>query len=114
MATAIFPTLAEAPRSFDGKKWIVGLSGMIQSQTSGYVPVRILSPEGGGHEAKGMDWGSHIDWRRERVPARTLGPNGGGSKDPTLVVEANNVQSTRLDMGYSILLLSSGLIDVED
>ena len=22
-------------------------------------------------------WGSHIDWRKERVPARTLGPKGG-------------------------------------
>ena len=27
--------------------------------------------------SKGVDWGSHIDWRMERVPARTLGPKGG-------------------------------------
>ena len=26
---------------------------------------------------KGWIGGSHIDWRRERVPASTLGPEGG-------------------------------------
>ena len=27
---------------------------------------------------RGVDWGSHIDWRRERVPARMLGLEGSG------------------------------------
>ena len=72
-----------------------------QSQRSGHVPARRLSPEGGwtqggvllrmlGSEG-GWIGGSHIDWRRERVPAKTLdsNPKGGGLWDPTLVVKEN-------------------------
>ena len=35
--------------------------------------VRTLGPEGGW-----IWWGSHIDWRKERVSARTLDYEGGG------------------------------------
>ena len=47
--------------------------------------MKTTSPEEGGHKAvcqqghwalKGADWGSHIDWKRERVPVRTLGSEG--------------------------------------
>ena len=56
----------------------VGFNSYIwyQSQTPGDVLARRLSLEGGGHEMvceeerwfpKGVDWGSHINWRRGRV-----------------------------------------------
>ena len=42
--------------------------------------MRRLGPEG-RWTIKGVDWESHIDWRRERMPARMLGPEGGGGVD---------------------------------
>ena len=59
-----------------------------QSQIPGDVPAGRLSPEGVdmrlcasknvGPQRGWIGWGSHIDWRKERVPARTRGFEGGG------------------------------------
>ena len=43
----------------------------------------------GGWAPKGVDWGSYLDWRRERVLTRTLELGGSGLWDPTLVGEEN-------------------------
>ena len=40
------------------------------------VDTRRCASKDAGHKW-GWTGGSHIDWRRERVPARTLGPEGG-------------------------------------
>ena len=58
----------------------------IRVVSEGDVPVRRLSLKGGGQETgcrkdgsrRGWIKGSHIDWRRERVPVVTLGIEGGG------------------------------------
>ena len=41
------------------------------------VDVRRCASKDVGRQ-RGVNWGVHIDWRRERVLVRTLGPKGGG------------------------------------
>ena len=44
---------------------------------------------------RGWIGGSHIDWRRERVPAMTLGPEGHGLGGLTSIGEENECQRGR-------------------
>ena len=78
----VLKTLRVSPKGKAG--WAV-ING-IRVVSEGDVPVRRLSLKGGGQETgcrkdgsrRGWIKGSHIDWRRERVPVVTLGIEGGG------------------------------------
>ena len=79
----------------------LALIPFLTSQTSDHVSARRLSRKGewawGGVPIRtwasrgGRGWigGSHINWRRERVPVRTLVPKGGGLWDPTSIGKEN-------------------------
>ena len=87
----VLKTLRGSPKGKERGQYLlaVGLGRYkwYQSQTPGDVPARRLFPEGGRHDvgcaskdAGPRRWvdlvGSHIDWRKERVPTRILGPEG--------------------------------------
>ena len=67
-----------------------------QSQTPDYVPARRCASKDAGPQGGWIWRGSHIDWRKERVPTRTLGLKGGGLWYPTLVGEENETPFIRV------------------